>query len=201
MTRRPTTERYLRLVDRLLAADRLIEDGETHSLAAAILALEAVNGFIGDDPNLRVNGISKTLRQLAAALHDTEAGGKPKMLFDGTPNRGRGRRTGLINHHLRGAIVFSMDTLMDAGMKRVPASKAVESLLRKYRVRFGDKDILAKTIVQWREEVGVSNPPATDQAIARIQQMHQTSRLPNTPEMAMQIADGLIKRVSWHNSR
>jgi hypothetical protein len=202
MSRRPSTERYLALVSKLLAADSAIKGGEP-PLAGAILALTAVNEFIGEDPNLRLNGVSTALRQLAAALHDTAVGTKPPILFGGglvaEPGKA-GRRTNVMRDQFRAYIVCAMNEMKSTGMKNLDAAKAVEGMLAKRGVRFDGKHIKATQIIQWREQSGDSGPAATDETIKRFAALRAQKPLPDTPQHAKAVAELLIKAVSWNNS-
>lgn len=199
MSRRPSTERYLKLVSELIAADRAISEGGSE-LASAILALQAVSQFVGEDPNLRLNGVGISLKRLLGALHDTAGGAKPAMLFGGavfTEPGKTGRPTNVTRDQLRGYIVCAMNEMKASGMKNLDAAKAVEGMLTKHGVRFGGKQIKATQIIQWREQRGDTSPVATDEAILRFEALRASAPLPSNPQNARKVAEALIKGVSW----
>src|SRR3954447_1040695 len=146
---RPSSIRYQALVDVLAAADRQVLQDDGHPLLASIAALQAVVGFIRDDPHLGPAGLGIVLRRLLGDLCDVANGARSGMLFNGAVSQpGKaGRRTGLTADTVRGFIVFATHVLIAAGMKNEAAARFVADQLLLAGVRYKGKIVEAKRIL------------------------------------------------------
>ncbi len=156
--RRPSSLRYQQLIDQLVEADQAAGHDDD-VLAIMQRSLVAVITFIDADEPVRASGLTRPLRQLAAAVRDLRLGAKPALFFKAR-SRQAGRPTNVWFDVLHGTAAAVVDALIEWGESRGRAAKLLADELRHADIkmpygRAGEKaEITAKHVLRWRDQIG-----------------------------------------------
>jgi len=156
LSSRPSTFRYRTLLAELMRIDEHLESGGD-KLQSAAAAVHAVNAFLSGDPIAKANGAGKALRILADQLGDAFTGSKQTIFIKDIP---RGVRPSRAIDHQRGMVVHALNVLIEAGMTNKDAGDFLQKLLIKAGFKYDEKPLNRDRLLQWREQIGESSPPA-----------------------------------------
>ena len=149
--KRPATERYMRLIEKLVAANYKL-DSDDDPLKVVGVCVAAVVEFLHADPVVLDHGWSRPLIQLAKAIDD-RVNGEPAPLLAARP-----RGTGLAFDMARGELAAVLDGLAECyqGSARTTGAAAdwlaAELLAAGIVLPKNGKPFTADTLRRWRED-------------------------------------------------
>jgi hypothetical protein len=119
----PSSEKYVRLIKKLLNSKLAAGRGEIGDLRASEIALIEVIKYLHSDPGVVKHGIASPLGKLVRALHDLLRGAKPPLLFDRKSDKHKGAPAETARAILRAQVNHATDALLAAQISIDEASK------------------------------------------------------------------------------
>lgn len=155
LIRRPSSDRYRKLLANLFRAAQAAEAGDDE-LRVILRCVVSVVHFLDEDELATVNFLSRPLESLARTLRDLGQGGKPALLFN-RPKKGPGRPKDASFEVVRGTVAAIVAKLIEWGERREAVGAFVAAELRTLGVTSPTgKSIQAKQVLRWRDEMGGS---------------------------------------------
>ena len=141
------------LLECLRQAREEYQSGQDAGRIGAIWSLNCIIEFLNASDEVRRDGLADPLLHLSVALSDLDDG-IPSPVFHIERRVGR-KPDSLVRIEVRAFSVFTVDSLMSAGLLLDKATKLVAKTLRKCGIERHGKagDIKAITIKKWREDI------------------------------------------------